>query len=78
VVGHAATVTAGRFLTEERCLGEAPHPRSVPRVVLGATPMTTLEGIERHLASGLIGGIGPVYETRLVRASGDRIRSHRH
>jgi exodeoxyribonuclease V alpha subunit len=34
---------------------------------------TTLEGIERYLASGLIRGIGPVYATRLVRAFGEAV-----
>jgi exodeoxyribonuclease V alpha subunit len=35
-----------------------------------ASPPTTLEGIERYLASGMIRGIGPVYAKRLVRECG--------
>ena len=34
---------------------------------------TTLEGIERYLASGLIEGIGPVMAKRLVEAFGDDV-----
>ena len=37
------------------------------------TPPTTLEGIERYLASGLIRGIGPVYARRLVRGFGETV-----
>jgi exodeoxyribonuclease V alpha subunit len=37
---------------------------------LKASPPTTLEGIERYLASGMIRGIGPIYARHLVRAFG--------
>ena len=40
---------------------------------LKASPPTTLEGIERYLASGMIRGIGPVYAKRLVRGFGEAV-----
>ena len=38
---------------------------------LKASPLTTLEGIERYLGSGLIRGIGPAYTRKLVHAFGE-------
>jgi exodeoxyribonuclease V alpha subunit len=40
---------------------------------LKATAPTTVEGIEKYLASGMIRGIGPVYAKKLVRAFGEAV-----
>jgi exodeoxyribonuclease V alpha subunit len=40
---------------------------------LRAAPPTTLEGIEKDLASGMIKGIGPVYAKKLVQAFGEAV-----
>src|SRR5258708_35698968 len=34
---------------------------------------TSIDGIERYLASGMIRGIGPVYAKKLVRAFGEKV-----
>src|SRR6202042_980117 len=34
---------------------------------------TSIEGIEKYLASGVIRGIGPVYAKKLLRAFGDKV-----
>ena len=34
---------------------------------------TSVEGIEKYLASGMIRGIGPVYAKKLLRAFGDKV-----
>jgi exodeoxyribonuclease V alpha subunit len=74
VVGHAATVTAGEFVQMSGAwVNDRVHGQQFRASFLKATPPTTLEGIERHLASGLIRGIGPVYAARLVRAFGETV-----
>ena len=72
VVGHAAMITAGEFVQMSGAwVNDRTHGQQFRASFLKATPPTTLEGIERYLASGLIRGIGPVYATRLVRAFGE-------
>ena len=74
VVGHAATVTAGEFVQMSGAwVNDRTHGQQFRASFLKATPPTTLEGIERYLASGLIRGIGPVYATRLMRAFGEAV-----
>jgi exodeoxyribonuclease V alpha subunit len=74
VVGHAATVTAGEFVQMSGAwVNDRTHGQQFRASFLKATPPTTLEGIERYLASGLIRGIGPVYATRLVRRFGETV-----
>jgi exodeoxyribonuclease V alpha subunit len=74
VVGHAAMVTAGEFVQMSGAwVNDRVHGQQFRASFLKATPPTTLEGIERYLASGLIRGIGPVYATRLVRAFGEGV-----
>jgi exodeoxyribonuclease V alpha subunit len=34
---------------------------------------TSVEGIEKYLASGMIRGIGPVYAKKLIRAFGEKV-----
>ena len=74
VVGHAASVSAGEWITasgewvNDRTWG--PQFRSR---FLKATAPTSTEGIERYLGSGMIRGIGPVYAKKLVRAFRERV-----
>ena len=71
VVGHAAAITAGEWVSAS---GAWVHdPRHGPQFRanhLAVTPPTSAEGVERYLASGLIRGVGPVHARRLVRAFG--------
>ena len=61
VVGHAAMITAGEFVQMSGAwVNDRTHGQQFRASFLKATPPTTLEGIERYLASGLIRGIGPV------------------
>ena len=43
---------------------------------LRSAPPTTLEGIEKYLASGMIRGIGPVYAKKMVNPSLDKDELH--
>ena len=74
VVGHAAAVSAGEWITAS---GEWVNDRTYgPQFrshFLKATAPTSNEGIERYLGSGMIRGIGPVYAKKLVRTFGERV-----
>ena len=74
VVGHAALVSAGEWITasgewvNDRTYG----PQFRARFLRASAP-TSDEGIERYLGSGMIRGIGPVYAKKLVRTFGERV-----
>ncbi len=74
VVGHAAAVTPGEWVT---ATGEWVHDRKHgPQFrarFLAASEPTSHDGIRRYLGSGVIRGIGPVYAKKLVAAFGDGI-----
>ena len=74
VVGHAAAVAAGEWITAS---GEWVNDRTYgPQFrsrFLKATAPTSTEGIEKYLGSGMIRGVGPVYAKKLVRAFGERV-----
>ena len=74
VVGHAAAVSAGEWITSS---GEWVNDRTYgPQFrsrFLKVTAPTSAEGIERYLGSGMIRGIGPVYAKKLVGAFGERV-----
>jgi exodeoxyribonuclease V alpha subunit len=74
VVGHAAAVTAGEFVSASGAwVNDRTHGPQFRANFLKATPPTTLDGIERYLGSGMIRGIGPVYARKLVAASGEAV-----
>ena len=74
VVGHAALITAGEFVQiSGTWVNDRTHGQQFRASFLRASPPTTLEGIERYLASGMIRGIGPIYAGRLVRAFGEAV-----
>jgi exodeoxyribonuclease V alpha subunit len=69
VVGHVATITAGEFLQASGTwFHDRQHGLQFKAQFLTATAPTSLEGIEKYLASGLIKGIGPVYAKKLIKA----------
>ena len=74
VVGHAALVSAGEFVSASGVwVNDRTHGPQFRAAFLKATPPTTLEGIEKYLGSGMIRGIGPVYARKLVRAFGEAV-----
>ena len=74
VVGHAAMISAGEFVQMSGAwVNDRAHGQQFRASFLKASPPTTLEGIERYLASGMIRGIGPVYAKRLVRGFGEAV-----
>src|SRR3954471_18640334 len=74
VVGHAAMIAAGEFVQiSGTWVNDRTHGQQFRASFLKVSPPTTLEGIERYLASGMIRGIGPTYAKRLVRAFGEAV-----
>jgi len=74
VVGHAATINAGEFISATGCwTTDRDHGLQFKAASVTTTQPTTLEGIEKYLGSGMIRGIGPVYARALVHAFGDAV-----
>ena len=74
VVGHAAAVAAGEWITAagEWVNDRAYGPQFRTRFLKISEP-TSLDGIEKYLGSGMIRGVGPVYARNLVRAFGEQV-----
>jgi exodeoxyribonuclease V alpha subunit len=74
VVGHAATISAGEWITAagDWVTDRTPGQQFKDGFLKTSAP-TSVEGIEKYLASGMIRGIGPVYAKKLLRAFGDKV-----
>jgi len=74
VVGHAAAINAGEFISATGWwTTDREHGLQFKAATVTTTQPTTLEGIEKYLGSGMIRGIGPVYARALVQAFGDAV-----
>jgi exodeoxyribonuclease V alpha subunit len=74
LVGHAATISAGEWITATGgWVNDRTHGQQFKAQFLKTSAPSSLEGIEKYLASGMIRGIGPVYAKRLLGAFGDKV-----
>jgi exodeoxyribonuclease V alpha subunit len=74
VVGHAAVISAGEWITAAGdWVNDRTHGQQFKARFLKTSAPTSVEGIEKYLASGMIRGIGPVYAKKLLRAFGDKV-----
>jgi exodeoxyribonuclease V alpha subunit len=74
VVGHAAAVSAGEWITASgEWINDRAHGQQFRARFLRTSPPTSADGIEKYLSSGMIRGIGPVYAKKLVRAFGEKV-----
>jgi exodeoxyribonuclease V alpha subunit len=74
VVGHAAVISAGEWITASGdWTNDRAHGQQFKARFLKTSALTSLEGIEKYLASGMIRGIGPVYAKKLLRAFGEKV-----
>jgi len=74
VVGHAATIAAGEWITASgEWVNDRTHGLQFRTRFLRTSAPTSVDGIEKYLASGMIRGIGPVYAKKLVRAFGETV-----
>ncbi|MBS0358180.1 MAG: ATP-dependent RecD-like DNA helicase [Proteobacteria bacterium] len=74
VVANAASISAGEYI---ECKGfwvnDKTHGLQFKAHELKATQPTTIDGIEKYLASGMIKGIGPYFAKKLIFAFGDSV-----
>ncbi|PAX06424.1 ATP-dependent RecD-like DNA helicase [Sphingomonas lenta] len=74
VTGHLPTIGAGEYVEALGVwLNDRTHGLQFRAERIEATVPTTLEGLEKYLASGMIKGIGPVYAKKLVAAFGSDV-----
>jgi exodeoxyribonuclease V alpha subunit len=74
VVGHAATISAGEWITASGdWVNDRTHGQQFKAQFLKTSQPTSIEGIEKYLASGMIRGIGPAYAKRLLRTFGEKV-----
>jgi exodeoxyribonuclease V alpha subunit len=74
VVGHAATIAAGEWITASGdWVNDRTHGQQFRARFLKTSEPTSVEGIEKYLASGMIRGIGPTYAKKLLRAFGGKV-----
>jgi exodeoxyribonuclease V alpha subunit len=74
LVGHAAVVSAGEWINATgEWTNDRTHGQQFRAKFLKTAAPTSIDGIERYLASGMIRGIGPVYAKKLVRAFGEKV-----
>jgi exodeoxyribonuclease V alpha subunit len=74
VVGHAAAISAGEWVTAAGdWVNDRTHGQQFKAWFLKTSAPTSVEGIEKYLASGMIRGIGPVYARKLLRAFGEKV-----
>lgn len=73
VVGTLPEVRAGEWLEAQgRWIVNKEYGQQFQAEILRTMPPTTVEGIEKYLASGMIKGIGPVLAGRIVHAYKER------
>ena len=74
VVGHAATIAAGEWMTASgEWVNDRIHGQQFKARFLRTSAPSTVDGIEKYLASGMIRGIGPVYAKKLACIFGDKV-----
>ena len=74
VVGHAATISAGEWITASgEWVNDRTHGQQFRARFLRTSPPTSADGIEKYLSSGMILGIGPAYAKKLIRSFGEKV-----
>ena len=74
LVGHAATIAAGEWITATGdWVNDHTHGQQFRARFLRTAAPSSVEGIEKYLASGMIRGIGPVYARKMVKAFGETV-----
>ena len=74
VTGRAITVHVGEHIRcDGQWINDARHGRQFSATQLHIVPPTTLEGIEKYLASGMIKGVGEHYAKVLIKAFGEQV-----
>ena len=74
IVGHAATISAGEWITASGdWVNDRTHGQQFKARFMRTSAPSSVDGIEKYLASGMIRGIGPVYARKMVKAFGEKV-----
>jgi exodeoxyribonuclease V alpha subunit len=74
IVGHTAAPSAGEWITASGdWVNDRTHGQQFRARFLRTSTPTSVSGIEKYLASGMVRGIGPVYARKMVKVFGDRV-----
>ena len=74
IVGHAATISAGEWITASGdWVNDRTHGQQFKARFMRTSAPSSVEGIEKYLASGMIRGIGPTYASKMVKAFGEKV-----
>ena len=74
IVGHAAVISAGEWITAAgEWVNDRTHGQQFKARFLRTSAPSSIEGIEKYLASGMIRGIGPIYAAKMVKAFGEKV-----
>src|SRR3984893_8315845 len=74
VVGPAATISAGEWITASGdWVNDRTHGQQIKARFMRTSAPSSLDGIEKYLASGMIRGIGPTYAKKMVKAFGEKV-----
>ena len=74
VVGTLSSVVSGEYIEARGSwVTDRTHGQQFKARFLRTSAPSSVEGIERYLASGMIRGIGPVYARKMVRAFGEKV-----
>lgn len=74
IVGNLHMISAGEFVQASGSwIHDRQHGNQFKALFLKSTPPTSLEGIEKYLASGMIKGVGPIYAKKLIAAFGENV-----
>ena len=74
IIGHAATISAGEWITASGdWVNDRTHGQQFKARFMRTSAPSSVEGIEKYLASGMIRGIGPVYAREMVKAFGEKV-----
>src|SRR3974377_672395 len=74
LLGHAAAISAGEWVTASGVWqNDRAHGLQFRARFLKTSAPTSIAGMEKYLASGMIRGIGPVYAQRLLTTFGEKV-----
>ena len=74
IIGHAATISAGEWITASGdWINDRVHGQQFKASFMRTSAPSSIDGIEKYLASGMIRGIGPTYARKMVKAFGEKV-----
>ena len=74
IVGHAAAISAGEWITASGdWVNDRTHGQQFKARFMRTSAPSSVDGIEKYLASGMIRGIGPVYAGKMVKVFGEKV-----